>query len=143
MMPNLSWKKGSKAKWFSSLQDGFKITYQTIGPVQLTFLRLLSSAAYQNFTYTCINSVAWYNQQKFNYAYSLKLMGDNQQEFGIHTYRPFVSYDGCKSQSSNDKTVFQIRTNKLAQLPLVDFFPKDYGFPHQAFGFDVGPVCFS
>jgi collagen type V/XI/XXIV/XXVII alpha len=30
-----------------------------MGPVQLTFLRLMSSEAHQNFTYTCINSAAW------------------------------------------------------------------------------------
>ena len=27
----------------------------------MTFLRLLSEEAHQNFTYTCINSVAWYD----------------------------------------------------------------------------------
>jgi collagen type V/XI/XXIV/XXVII alpha len=38
--------------------------------------------------------------------------------------------------------VFEIRSDKLGQLPIIDFFPVDYGQPHQAFGFEVGPVCF-
>merc|ERR1712110_926764 len=40
------------------------------------------------------------------------------------------------------KSIFEVRTKKLGQLPLVDFYPVDYGKPHQAFGFEVGPVCF-
>ena len=39
-------------------------------------------------------------------------------------------------------TIFEIRTAKLATLPLVDFQPRDYGLPNQAFGFQAGPVCF-
>ena len=31
----------------------------------------------------------------------------------------------------------QVRTEKLGELPLVDFYPVDYGQQQQAFGFEV------
>lgn len=47
----------------------------------MAFLRLSSEIAYQNFTYTCLNSVAWYNSNTHKYDMSIKLLGDNEQEF--------------------------------------------------------------
>lgn len=119
-----------------------QITYESAGTVQMTFLRLLSQEAYQNFTYTCINSVGWFNAKTFKYDLSLKLLGDNEQEFAYEHSRPNVIKDECKSRNSRGETVFEIRTKRLNQLPIIDFYPKDYGAPNQAFGFNVGPVCF-
>lgn len=62
----------------------------------MTFLRLLSQDAYQNFTYTCINSAAWYNQKANNYDFAVKLMGEDEFEFGMETIKPNVLVDGCK-----------------------------------------------
>lgn len=45
-------------------------------------------------------------------------------------------------RQSESKTIFELSTHRLAQLPIVDFQPEDYGLPHQAFGFEVGAVCF-
>jgi collagen type V/XI/XXIV/XXVII alpha len=53
-----------------------------------------------------------------------------------------VLIDGCKAKRAESKTVFEVRTEKLGELPLVDFYPVDYGQQQQAFGFEVGPVCF-
>ena len=47
-----------------------------------------------------------------------------------------------QSKQGESKTTFDLTTKRLSQLPLQDFLPKDYGLPHQAFGFEVGPVCF-
>lgn len=47
-----------------------------------------------------------------------------------------------QTRKAKSETVFEIRTKKLDQVPIIDFFPVDYGLPHQAFGFEVGPVCF-
>lgn len=47
-----------------------------------------------------------------------------------------------QTRKSKSETIFEIRTKNLAQLPIIDFYPVDYGLPHQAFGFSVGPVCF-
>merc|ERR1712012_1183836 len=52
-MPNIPWRKSTEG-WYSTLRGGFRISYDSMGPVQLTFLRLMSSQAHQNFTYTCI-----------------------------------------------------------------------------------------
>lgn len=38
-----------------------------------------------------------------------------------------------------------MRTEKLGELPLVDFYPVDYGQQQQAFGFEVSKIswcCF-
>ena len=47
-----------------------------------------------------------------------------------------------QNRKGKSQTVFEIRSEKLGQLPIIDFFPVDYGLPHQAFGFEVGPACF-
>jgi len=140
-MPNIPWRK-SGGGWYSTLRGGFRISYDSMGPVQLTFLRLLSSQAHQNFTYTCINSAAWYDSTTGNYNNAIKLQGDNEVEFTAHENKPNVILDGCKAKRAEAKTVFEIKTEKLGQLPLVDFYPVDYGQQQQAFGFEVGPVCF-
>jgi len=141
-MPNIPWRK-SQEGWYSTLRGGFKISYDSLGPVQLTFLRLMSTEAHQNFTYTCMNSAAWYDSNYSNYNSAIKLLGENDDEFSTENNKPNVVIDGCKrKQKSESKTVFEVRTEKLGQLPMVDFYPVDYGKPHQAFGFEVGPVCF-
>lgn len=65
----------------------------------MTFLRLLSEEAYQNFTYSCINSAAWYNSKSFKYDMALKLLGENEQEFSYDSpaIKPFIISDGCKA----------------------------------------------
>lgn len=108
----------------------------------MTFLRLLSQEGYQNFTYTCINSAAWYNSKTQKYDMAIKLLGNNEQEFSHSTIKPTVLSDGCKSRNSKTETIFEIRTKKLYQLPVIDFFPTDYGMNNQAFGFSAGPVCY-
>merc|ERR1712025_1018069 len=140
-MPKIPWRKSTEG-WYSTLRGGFRISYDSLGPVQLTFLRLMSSEAYQNFTYTCINSAAWYDSSTGNLNNAIKLQGDNEDEFSPVENSPNILMDGCRAKRRESKTVFEVRTKKLGQLPLVDFYPIDYGKPHQAFGFEVGPVCF-
>ena len=118
-----------------------QITYETIGVVQMAFLRLLSQEGYQNFTYTCVNSAAWSSSPNDNNNLSIKLLGDDNEEFSYNRTHPEIVSNGCNSGKSKSETVFLIRTKKLKQLPLVDFYPVDYGLPHQAFGFSVGPLC--
>lgn len=40
------------------------------------------------------------------------------------------------------KTVMEINTPKIDQVPIVDVMVTDFGDPNQKFGFEVGPVCF-
>jgi hypothetical protein len=93
----ITWKKERNERWFSSLRSGFKITYEVMGSVQLTFLRLLSKEAYQNFTYNCVNSIAWFSQSSRSYDFAVKFMGQNNHEFGFRSVnKPKVLFDGCK-----------------------------------------------
>lgn len=73
------------------------MTYEAVGVVQMNFLRILSEEARQNFTYSCINSVAWYSSKTDSYDMSLKLMSANEMELGYDTTSPAINviHDGC------------------------------------------------
>ena len=62
----------------------------------MRFLRLLSGSARQNFTYTCINSVVWYDALSRNYQKSITFLGDNEEEFSAAKNKPNVPHDGCR-----------------------------------------------
>jgi collagen type V/XI/XXIV/XXVII, alpha len=95
---------------------------------------------YQNFTY----SVAWFNSNSENCDSSLKFLGDNDVEIGheMHGVKPTVLVDGCRTGRTKSETVLEIKTKKVDYLPVIDFYPLDYGQQQQAFGFQMGPVCF-
>ena len=112
-MPNIPWRKSGDG-WYSNLRGGFKITYDSVGPVQMSFLRMLSLQASQNFTYTCINSVAWYDNAARSYAKSLKLLGDNDDEFSSLQNKPNVSEDGCRVCTTYYVIVLVISREKTA-----------------------------
>ena len=57
---------------------------------------MLSLQASQNFTYTCLNSVAWYDNDNRGYEKSLKLLGNNDDEFSAIQNKPNVTEDGCR-----------------------------------------------
>lgn len=82
------------------------MTYEAVGTVQMNFLRILSEEARQNFTYTCINSVAWYSSKTDSYDLSIKLMSANEMELGHDTTSPYINVlaDGC--QVSNNPVWF-------------------------------------
>ena len=64
---------------------------------QLRFLQMLSSVAWQNVTYNCLNSVAW-NDQNNNNTNSIKIQGDNGMEYhalSARKFRPIVRKDEC------------------------------------------------
>lgn len=74
------------------------MTYEAVGTVQMNFLRILSEEARQNFTYTCINSVAWHSTKLDSYDLSIKLMSANEMEIGYDTTSPSINVldDGCR-----------------------------------------------
>ena len=61
-----------------------------------------------------------------------------------HVLKIKITYEefSFQTRKSKSETVFEVRTKMLGTVPIVDFYPVDYGLPHQAFGFEVGPVCF-
>lgn len=40
------------------------------------------------------------------------------------------------------KTVMEINTPRIDQLPIIDVMLNDFGESNQRFGFEVGSVCF-
>ena len=62
--------------------------------------------------------------------------------------RHFVDYNTTVVffQSRENKwgrTIFEFRTTKTRRLPIVDIAPYDVGGDNQAFGLEIGSVCFS
>lgn len=139
-----NWKRSSDEDvYFSDLEGGKMISYNNVGKVQLTFLRLLSESGKQNFTVTCKNFIAWFDKKNNHHDKSIILQGDNEQEFSPGSNKLKIVRDGCKmSGNKEEKTVFEIETEKLSQLPIVDFAPRDWNSKSE-YGFEAGPLCFS
>ena len=73
------------------------MTYKSISTVQLTFLRLLSTQATQNFTYMCSRSAGWFDKSLGSFDNAIKLQGANEEEFAYgSTMEPEVLLDNCK-----------------------------------------------
>lgn len=68
----------------------------SVNSVQMTFLKLLSSSARQNFTYICHQSVAWYDAKADSYDKALRFLGSNDEEMSYDN-NPFIKTlsDGC------------------------------------------------
>lgn len=49
---------------------------------------------------------------------------------------------GLQERKGYGKTVLEINTPKIDQVPIIDVMLNDFGDPNQKFGFEVGPVCF-
>lgn len=64
--------------------------------VQMTFLKLLTASARQNFTYSCHQSVAWHDSTSNSYNKALRFLGANDEEmsYGNNPYIKAIS-DGC------------------------------------------------
>ncbi|KFR03324.1 Collagen alpha-1(V) chain, partial [Nipponia nippon] len=116
---------------------------QPLGVVQLTFLRLLSVSARQNFTYHCHRSVAWHSTTSGDHQRALRFLAANEEELSYDT-SPYIKavMDGCAARKGSSRTVLEVSTPRLEQLPLLDVRIMDFGEPGQRFGFEVGPVCF-
>ncbi|ELV13408.1 Collagen alpha-1(XI) chain [Tupaia chinensis] len=115
----------------------------SINMVQMTFLKLLTASARQNFTYHCHQSAAWYDVSSGTYDKALRFLGSNDEEMSYDN-NPYIKalQDGCASKQGYEKTVIEINTPKIDQVPIVDVMINDFGDQNQKFGFEVGPVCF-
>uniref|UniRef100_A0A4W4GB31 Fibrillar collagen NC1 domain-containing protein n=1 Tax=Electrophorus electricus TaxID=8005 RepID=A0A4W4GB31_ELEEL len=143
-----NWPKESPGSWFSEFKRGKILSYvdleeSSINSVQMTFLKLLSSSARQNFTYICHQSVAWYDAKSASYNKALRFLGSNDEEMSYDN-NPFIKAlsDGCSVRQGYSKTVVQINTPRIDQVPIIDVMLNDFGDTNQRFGFEVGPVCF-
>uniref|UniRef100_A0A8C5AW73 Fibrillar collagen NC1 domain-containing protein n=1 Tax=Gadus morhua TaxID=8049 RepID=A0A8C5AW73_GADMO len=143
-----SWAKEVAGSWFSEYKRGKLLSYvdaegNPVGVVQMTFLRLLSAAARQNMTYNCFQSVAWHDQGADNYDKAIRFLGSNDEEMSYDN-NPYIRaiVDGCALKKGYEKTILEINTPKVEQVPFVDIMFNDFGGSAQKFGFEVGPVCF-
>lgn len=68
----------------------------TINQVQMTFLKLLTASARQNFTYSCHQSVAWHDASTDSYDKALRFLGSNDEEMSYDN-NPYIHAisDGC------------------------------------------------
>ncbi|NXQ07970.1 COBA1 protein, partial [Vidua macroura] len=149
-----SWPKENPGSWFSEFKRGKLVSCHSnyncihksgnsINMVQMTFLKLLSASARQNFTYNCHQSVAWHDAPSDSYDKALRFLGSNDEEMSYDN-NPYIKalHDGCASRKGYAKTVLEINTPKIDQVPIVDVMINDFGDQNQKFGFEVGPVCF-
>lgn len=137
----------TQTSWFGEeAEDGFQFTYK-IDRVQLVFLQLLSANAYQNVTYHCKNSAAYYDAREQSYEKSIMLETSNDLELTAQGGKKRgyeVKHDACQYKANTwAQTVFEVRTEKTQRLPLVDIAIRDAGSEDQEFGLEIGPVCFS
>lgn len=134
-----------KHVYFSGMKGGHKFTYVN-DPVQMTFLRLLTTNARQNVTYYCKNSVAVFDAAAGNTDMALKLMTSAEIELTIDSSSKFrydIVEDGCHTHTDEfSKTVIEYETLKNTRLPFVDIAPADIGGKNQEFGIEMGAVCF-
>lgn len=67
-----------------------------INMVQMTFLKLLTASARQNFTYSCHQSVAWHDSTSDSYTKALRFLGANDEEMSYDN-NPYIKAisDGC------------------------------------------------
>ncbi|XP_009578497.1 PREDICTED: LOW QUALITY PROTEIN: collagen alpha-1(V) chain-like, partial [Fulmarus glacialis] len=121
-----AWEKEVPQQWFSQFQEGSRFSYtdsesQPLGVVQLTFLRLLSISARQNFTYHCHRSVAWHSTTSGDHQRALRFLAANEEELSYDT-SPYIKavMDGCAVRKSSSRTVVEVSTPRLEQLPLLD-----------------------
>uniref|UniRef100_A0A8C7H841 Collagen, type XI, alpha 2 n=1 Tax=Oncorhynchus kisutch TaxID=8019 RepID=A0A8C7H841_ONCKI len=144
-----SWTTEKPGSWYSEFATGSKLSYvdsngEPIGVVQLGFLRLLSVQARQNLTYHCHRSVAWADRTANDgHKRALHFQGANDEDLSYET-SPYIKalVDGCSYRKGFDRTVVEVNTPQVEQLPLRDLKITDFGESNQKFGFEVGPVCF-
>uniref|UniRef100_A0A663EUS8 Fibrillar collagen NC1 domain-containing protein n=1 Tax=Aquila chrysaetos chrysaetos TaxID=223781 RepID=A0A663EUS8_AQUCH len=143
-----SWPKENPGSWFSEFKRGKLLSYvdsdgNPIGVVQMTFLRLLSASAHQNITYNCYQSVAWHDATTDSYDKAIRFLGSNDEEMSYDN-NPYIraALDGCAARKGYQKTILEINTPKVEQVPIVDIMFNDFGEASQKFGFEVGPACF-
>lgn len=89
----------------------FQLSYldvegNSINMVQMTFLRLLSASARQNFTYNCHQSVAWHDASSDSYDKALRFLGSNDEEMSYDN-SPYIKalHDGCAVSGGSEESL--------------------------------------
>lgn len=124
---NATWYTGAPKKiFFNDMRGGLQFSY-TEEASQLTFLRLLSVTAKQTATFYCKDV-------------------DSDLEFLTSDKEISRNYEiesNCQRGGSWGKAVISLETENTDMLPWIDFSVPDVGSGSQAFGMDMGRVCFA
>ncbi|XP_029442015.1 collagen alpha-1(V) chain-like [Rhinatrema bivittatum] len=104
-----SWTSEERDSWFSEFKDGNKFSYtdsdgDPLGVVQMTFLRLLSTSARQNFTYHCHHSAVWRSAASSGYEKAVHFMGANEEDLSFQS-SPYIKAlaDGCATRKGQPR----------------------------------------
>lgn len=145
-----AWSREKPGTWFSTFKRGKKFSYvdadgNAVPVPQLTFLRLLSAGARQNFTLSCQNAAAWFDAGAGTFARALRFRAANDEELGHnHPATPIRAlHDGCQGRRGQERTVLEVASSRVERFPLMDVAVLDFGNTSQKFGFELGPVCFT
>lgn len=93
----------------------------SINMVQMTFLKLLSASARQNFTYNCHQSVAWHDAPSDSYDKALRFLGSNDEEMSYDN-NPYIKalHDGC-AVSRASKSLYKTNLSFKVEIKQIYF----------------------
>uniref|UniRef100_A0A8D3C624 Fibrillar collagen NC1 domain-containing protein n=2 Tax=Scophthalmus maximus TaxID=52904 RepID=A0A8D3C624_SCOMX len=137
-LPMKTWMKEFSEEgsfvWLSRLEQGFQFYYPGANVVQMRFLRLHSSTAAQNVTYSCHPG-----HRLGQTDTDIKFLTDSRRQSYLGAVKDCVP--GEEAVSVARESVFEFEDLQL--LPLRDLALMAGGNLTFPFGFTVGPVCFS
>merc|ERR1719378_1257677 len=136
-------------KWFMwDIQTTFddKIRYEQLNTnAQIKSLRIGHTQARQNITYLCKNSFAHKDSHGKTNSF-VKLLSNNGDEVHVNGHRHTrldVIRDDCHIKDGKERqTVFHYTSFRSKHLPIIDVAIYDVADSDEAFGLEIGPVCF-
>jgi len=151
----IEWPKSSFPPWFSETKNGSRISYSSIGRVQLTFLRLLADNVRQKFTLISPRPIE--KPPKFRFLQ----WTDNGDNFP-QKHAKIISLNCKNTKSGKCESIMEFTSSEPDHLPIVDFKPEarengqgrdvvaKASFPSgknsnfvEISGFRTGDLCFS
>lgn len=139
-----------KYRWFmGDIQTTYddKIRYeQRRSNSQIKSLRIGNTQARQNVTYVCKNSHANKDAsgEKKSFVKLLSNSGEEIHVNGGRRTRLDVVKDECHLKDGQTRqAVFEYSSSRTVNLPIIDVAVFDVADDGEAFGLEIGPVCFS
>ena len=103
----------------------------------LTLACAVQAANQINFVFKLINYFSYFSRARIE----IKTIKIFCVENKVHILAGLIWFQFRQDKWTS--TAFEMTTHRPQRLPIVDFAPKDIGDPNQAFGLEIGPVCFS
>ena len=124
----------------------FQILYKADNS-QIKSLRIGNTHARQNITYNCKNSHA-HKDTDGNIKPYIKILSNDEEEIDVtgrrQNKRLDVIRDDCQIKDGKTRqAVFEYSSRRVKNLPIIDVALYDVAGENEAFGLELGPVCFS